>query len=639
MNGGKVSVALPAAEGLSGTKAVLEQIGATGGASTDGQFSAVAMLLVDSLVKGDEESLQAVQEWLQWEYGEASLGDSEGPSVAERSGRLLGLVDVSHWAIERVLPLGSLARLERGTYAVRFLRELEAQSGLSNQDVAGRLHVDETEVSRVGKRLLEDGLAFRRRLGRKNFWEISPKGRRSLQLVEGSHGKGGELPVAALEGRELSAATAPAELPERASIASDEASLGRAAGQTFLELYEHERLETQQLLDRVTLTAGVSSPEARRAVDNLLSNDFVTRPPEGGSVRLNPERSSAVGVNVTAHTAYGVVVGPFGNVLGDVRRKRLEATDVDSVVATVASLVDELLTARADTTDQVLGVGVALAGHVDGRAGRVVFSTELRDGGELWTDVPFADLLQQRAGLPVVVENDADALAIHEALYGDGRRLANFAAVLLGVDGLGSGIVCEGMVVQGHEAIAGELGHLVIDPAGDQCRCGNRGCLETMASLAGMRRAYIRYGGDPDADISALLHDLTEDDEVLNDVVSGAGDALGRGIAHLLNLLNPGRVVVFAPPELTDGGAPAGRAFQQAVSSAARQYSFSIAGRHVRWVFRPTDDSLGSIGAASLVLDRLVGATQPALRAHVPREVLADSVAIVRRAVEVGAAR
>ena len=178
--------ATSAMEPFNAAQAVLEEISADGGPLTDGDFSALAMLLIDATLRGDEHSLKAVQEWLRWEYGEGVLSEEETDGHLSRIGRLLGLVDVSHWAIERVLPVASLRRLERGGYTARFLRELETSPGLSNTDLANLLAVDETEVSRVGRRLLDDGMAIKRRVGRRNFWEISPKGRRSLQLLDGA---------------------------------------------------------------------------------------------------------------------------------------------------------------------------------------------------------------------------------------------------------------------------------------------------------------------------------------------------------------------------------------------------------------------------------------------------------------------
>jgi DNA-binding MarR family transcriptional regulator len=158
---------------------ILSEISRDGGPRTDGDFSAVAMLLVDSLLTGDEESLRVLQDWLRQERAQGA-GDR-----AESRGRLLGLIDASHWAIERVLPRSEVARVERSSHANQFLNELAASPGLGNRELADRLSVDETQVSRLGRTLREHGLAASRQIGRRNRWELTPKGMRTLEVLNG----------------------------------------------------------------------------------------------------------------------------------------------------------------------------------------------------------------------------------------------------------------------------------------------------------------------------------------------------------------------------------------------------------------------------------------------------------------------
>jgi len=161
-----------------------------------------------------------------------------------------------------------------------------------------------------------------------------------------------------------------------------------------------------------------------------------------------------------------------------------------------------------------------------------------------------------------------------------------------------------GVPIYGHDGIAGELGHLVFEPNGDECRCGNRGCLETMVSLEGMRRTYVRHGGSSSDSMESLLRSAPEN-EVFADVLASAGTALGRGLSSLFNIVNPARVMVFSHSALASDGTAAD-IFQKAVRSAASQYSFSYA-HHVDLQFTTADDRFCSVGAASLVLNRLVG--------------------------------
>ena len=130
---------------------VLDEIGAEGGLRTDGDFSALAMLLIDSSMNGDDSALRAIQDWLRAEYARAS-GQSD-PGGIEARGRTRGLIDASHWAIQRVLPLSDIRWVEAGSHAERFMSALRREPGLSNRDLAERLAVDETQISRSGRKL------------------------------------------------------------------------------------------------------------------------------------------------------------------------------------------------------------------------------------------------------------------------------------------------------------------------------------------------------------------------------------------------------------------------------------------------------------------------------------------------------
>jgi hypothetical protein len=145
----------------------------------EGDLSAFATFLVDAAFDTDEESLDTALTWLQWQYGRRRLTASTLEASEER-GALLGFIHVAQWALQRVPAASLIPAVEPGTHAARFLQVLSACPGLSNAKLAAELGVDETEVSRVGRGLMEKGLAARRRLGRLNSWEITPRGSHTL---------------------------------------------------------------------------------------------------------------------------------------------------------------------------------------------------------------------------------------------------------------------------------------------------------------------------------------------------------------------------------------------------------------------------------------------------------------------------
>jgi hypothetical protein len=139
------------------------------------------MLIVDAIFDGDEYSLDHAQRGLQAAYPGLRGEDSRS---AELAGRVLGLIDVLDWGIERTLSLAVLVEFEPGSYAHEFLKALAEEPGLSNQDLLAVLDVSESEVSRIGRKLVNAGCAGRRRLGRRNFWEITPRGLQALDVLE-----------------------------------------------------------------------------------------------------------------------------------------------------------------------------------------------------------------------------------------------------------------------------------------------------------------------------------------------------------------------------------------------------------------------------------------------------------------------
>ncbi|MBO2445708.1 winged helix-turn-helix transcriptional regulator [Actinomadura barringtoniae] len=148
---------------------------------SDGQFSALGMLITDASLSADEDALVEVKDGLQWLHRTHYLDvpASEG-EARERRGRILGLIDVVHWALRR-LPSGMQLTLQPSSYAARFLVEVARERDLCNKDLAGKLGADETEVSRVGRRLLAAGLVWKRKQWRQNSWDITPRGQAYLE--------------------------------------------------------------------------------------------------------------------------------------------------------------------------------------------------------------------------------------------------------------------------------------------------------------------------------------------------------------------------------------------------------------------------------------------------------------------------
>lgn len=145
-------------------------------ARDEGFFRAVAMLLVDAILDGDEFTLDAGERELQHAFAVSSDAKDEG--------RFLGLIDMVAWAAERTVSLSSLAEFEASSHAHEFLKALLDEPGQSNGQLASRLGTSDSEISRVGSRLVAAGAAVKRRMGRRNYWDITPRGIHTVALLE-----------------------------------------------------------------------------------------------------------------------------------------------------------------------------------------------------------------------------------------------------------------------------------------------------------------------------------------------------------------------------------------------------------------------------------------------------------------------
>jgi len=147
---------------------------------SDGHFSALGMLITDASLSADEPALTECQDGLQWLHRHyLDVDGLDGPQREQR-GRILGLIDVVHWALKR-LPSGLQLALQPDGYAARFLVAVSRRQGMSNQQLAAELGTDETEISRVGRRLLSAGVVWRRKEWRHNAWDLTPRGRHYLE--------------------------------------------------------------------------------------------------------------------------------------------------------------------------------------------------------------------------------------------------------------------------------------------------------------------------------------------------------------------------------------------------------------------------------------------------------------------------
>ncbi|WP_354637607.1 ROK family transcriptional regulator [Kitasatospora camelliae] len=302
-------------------------------------------------------------------------------------------------------------------------------------------------------------------------------------------------------------------------------------------------------LSRVELArrTGLSSTAVTKAARPLIDDGYLHElPPErtapGAGRPANPltvtsGREFFAGVKISADTLYGTVCDLRARMRTTIHRP-LGERDPDSVSALLIDLVAELLDTRPEFRERTRHLGIAVSGDVDRAAGRVRYS--VLPG---WRDVPLAKAIAGATGLNVTVENDVKALTVTEHWFGEGIGTEYFALVTIGA-GIGSGLVVNGRLIAGAYGVAGEMGHIGIDPAGPRCHCGQTGCVEAIASSDAILAAVRGATGREDLDFDGAVLLARGGNPAAREVFARAGRAIGTGIATLVSLLGPERVVV-----------------------------------------------------------------------------------------------
>ena len=253
---------------------------------------------------------------------------------------------------------------------------------------------------------------------------------------------------------------------------------------------------------------------------------------------LNAAAGAALGITF-GHERLQVAVADLSST---VLAERAADLDVDkepaAALALAASLAGDALTEAGVARDHVVGAVVGLPAPVDRRT-QAVYATPILSP---WVGIDVRAELVRALGLPVEVENDANLGALGEVLSGAGRGFADVVYVMLSA-GVGAGLVLDGRLYRGGAGIAGELGHVSLSDEGELCRCGQRGCLETVAStgavLGVLRRAY----GEA-LTLPRVLELAAGGNVGCRRVLNDAGRAVGRVLADVCNHLDPGAIVV-----------------------------------------------------------------------------------------------
>lgn len=299
---------------------------------------------------------------------------------------------------------------------------------------------------------------------------------------------------------------------------------------------------------------GLSLPTVSLSVRALIKERILLRDgyldSSGGRraeiLRVNPDFMEGIGLRVSMSGVTGVVADLGGNVIHRTRHNwpgpLSKSAILEALFDTTGQLLDRLKRKPA-------GIGIGITGLVHKASGVSLRFPYVDD----WRDIPIKSLIEERFGVPVCVDNDVKASTLAELRFGEGRHVENFIYVYVG-KGIGLGIVLDGHVYHGASGNAGELGHMVVEPGGSLCHCGNYGCLETLAgppAIVHQVKEAIERGAAssasrdfPNLTIEGVLAAADAGDRLAANVVAKAAEHMGLALANMANLFDPQMIVL-----------------------------------------------------------------------------------------------
>lgn len=307
-------------------------------------------------------------------------------------------------------------------------------------------------------------------------------------------------------------------------------------------------------LNRSTVSSIVAELiEGQLIQETELQKDRVGRP--GMSLEINPDGGAVIGVEIGVNFIQVLLTDFVAQTLWQARVNMAHPIDQEEFLTQVEALIAQGAQFALERRVRVLGIGLGVPGLVNISSGELVYAPNLK-----WHNIPFRQRWHDRFRLPVFVENEANAAAMGEYYFGVAQQIPDFIFLSLGV-GLGGGIMLEGKLFRGSGGFAGEIGHMQIDPAGELCACGRRGCWETKVSPTAVIEKYLSKspasenlsGFDTDK-FWNIVEEAEHGNQLALNILTELGRDLGTGASNLVNIFNPSLIVLggalIAPGEL-----------------------------------------------------------------------------------------
>lgn len=302
-------------------------------------------------------------------------------------------------------------------------------------------------------------------------------------------------------------------------------SRAAVASQTGLNKGTVSSLVSDLLDDQLIYESGPGESSGGRRPVMLLFNDLA---------------GYAIGIDIGVNYLLGVLTDLSGNI--QLKKEcSFKNLSYEEIKEKMFSTIDSLIASAPESPHGVVGIGVGVPGVVD-KSGEILLAPNLK-----WRNLDLKSVLEEKYGLPVIIENEANAGAYGEKRFGAGQECENIIYVSAGI-GIGVGLILNGSLYKGSNGFSGELGHMTIQVNGPKCRCGNEGCWELYASEQALLDTAVQSGlfasTDEELDLPHLIQLAESGNEEAIALFKKSGDYLGVGINNIVNTFNPQQVVI-----------------------------------------------------------------------------------------------
>lgn len=367
----------------------------------------------------------------------------------------------------------------------------------------------------------------------------------------------------------------------------------------FNAIYQHQTISRAELARKLKLTL----PTVSRIVDDLLQRDWLVsigigdssggRPPS--LVQINPTGAGVIGIDLGRESVRIVCTDLLANILYADEHSISEVNGPEGLADYLRAFIRE----NKISKERLLGVGIAAPGPLDPVSGKLLSPEDVLAE---WLGAPIVQTIEAELEISAWLANDADAAALAENWFGQGRHIKSTLFVLHDV-GIGSGIVLDGSIWRGTRNMAGEISHMVVNMDGEMCSCGKRGCVDTYASLYEIeRKIAARRKREPDEPFSVIIERAKAKKEPDYSVIQTAARYVATGIANVVQAIDMEAVILGGRTLLLE---------DSYLAACVQEEIHELLGKEDREI---SVTSFGfnavCIGAATLVLQRIYDHTQ-----------------------------